>query len=301
MVADKSESVCYAKVETIRLRRHNSRTEEVLRSVPAAETKARIPQPAASGLSEEIRNQKVVQMLPLLHRIAKKMRVHLPPQVEVDDLVGAGAIGLIDAVQKFDASRNVKFESYAQHRIRGAMIDGLREMDTAPQSIRRKSKKAAATHRELEGKLCRPATDEEFASAQGVSLKEWYKTLHEMQALGVGWLRPTDESSTLHFIEETIPSNDEHDQFDMCYLREKREILNRALVALPTRERRILMLYYVHHLTMKQIAAELKVDESRVSQLHSATLLRLRTTVTLQLRAPRHSTVLANNNRNLAA
>ena len=301
MVADRFESERYAKVETIRLRKHSFPAEDVLQFVPASETKARIPQRVAFGLSEEIRNQKVVEMLPLLHRIAKKMRVHLPPQIEVDDLVGAGAIGLIDAVQKFDASKNVKLESYAQHRIRGAMIDSLREMDTAPQSLRRKSKKAAAAHRELEGKLCRPATDEEFASAQGLSLEEWYKAVHELQALGVGWFRPTDESSTLHFIEETIPSNDEHDQFDMCYLREKREILNRALGALPSRERRMLMLYYVHHLTMKQIAAELDIDESRVSQLHSATLLRLRTTVTLQLRAPRHSAVLANNNQRLAA
>lgn len=301
MASEKIDAECRATVETIRLRRHNFPSGEESDSASASHAVGALPPPAAADGTDEARNQKVLTMLPLLHSIAKRMRVHLPSHVEMDDLVGAGAIGLIDAVQKFDARKNVKLESYAQHRIRGAIIDSLRAMDCASRDQRKKSKKTEAAFRALEGKLGRAASDEEFARAQGITLSTWYRTIRELQALGLKWLRPTESSGQQHLTEETLTSHDGNSQFDLCYLREKREILNRALASLPCRERLILLLYYIRQLTMKQIGEQLDVNESRVSQLHSAALLRMRTTVMTLLRAPRHSAVAAGGQQELRA
>jgi len=240
-------------------------------------------------------------MLPLLHRIARNMRAHLPSHVEVDDLVGAGALGLIDAVRKFDANKNVKLQSYAQHRIRGAIIDSLRAMDGASRDMRGRNKKAEKSMRDLESKLGRPATDDELARAQGISLNAWYRTVRDLQASGIEWMRPTDAIGHRLFNQEDLPAEGQDTQFNLCYLREKREILNRALAGLPNRERLILWLYYARELTMKQIGGQLKIDESRVSQLHSAALLRLRGAVSALLRAPQHSAVLAHQYPTLKA
>ncbi|MGD0697193.1 MAG: FliA/WhiG family RNA polymerase sigma factor [Terriglobia bacterium] len=301
MANQKPEFERGAKVEVIRLRPHSFPPSGDPHFISASTEKGQAPPRSSSEPSDASRNRKVIEMLPLLHRVARKMRAHLPSHVEVDDLVGAGALGLIDAVQKFDASKNVKLESYAQHRIRGAIIDSLRAMDGASRDMRKKNKKAEAAFRELEGRLGRPATDDEFARAQGVSLKAWYKTIQELQALGVEWLRLTDSGSRQHFTEETLPCDGQDDQFDLCYLREKREIFNRALAGLSSRERLILLLYYVREQTMKHIGAQLNIDESRVSQLHSAALLRLRTTVMTLLRAPRHSALMAGDQQQFRA
>jgi len=289
------------KVEEIRLRPHNFPNQAAVKSSSAVDSSAEVACAVEPLPEDSARNHKVIEMLPLLQRVARKMRAHLPAHVEVDDLVGAGAIGLIDAVDKFDARKNVKLESYAQHRIRGAIIDSLRSMDGASRDQRKKSKQTEAAFRKLEGKLGRHATDEEFAQAQGISLKDWYRTVHELQALGLEWLRPSEPVLPQHSLDEMFASQSPDTQFDLCYQREKREILDRALAGLPPRERLILMLYYVRQLTMKEIAAQLRVDESRVSQLHSAALLRLRSTVMTLLRAPRHSDVWANEERRLAA
>jgi RNA polymerase sigma factor for flagellar operon FliA len=292
------------KVETIRLRQRSFLPEGNPKQSSGYGGKAHVL-PATLLESRDAtapgRDQKVIELLPLLHRIARKMRAHLPSHVEVDDLVGAGALGLIDAVRKFDVKRKIKLESYAQHRIRGAIIDSLRAMDGASRDMRKKNKKAEESYRELESSLGRPPTDDEMARAGGISLKAWHRTIRDLQPLGVEWLRPADSSGQQYFTEETIPAEYTHDQVDLCYLREQREVLNRALAALPGRDRRIIWLYYVRELTMKQIGEELGIDESRVSQLHSATLLRLRSAVTTLLRAPQHSAVLCDEYQNLKA
>lgn len=189
----------------------------------------------------------MIELLPLLHRIARNMRAHLPSHVEVDDLVGAGALGLIDAVRKFDTKRNVKLESYAQHRIRGAILDSLRAMDGASRDMRKKNKKAEESFRLLESRLGRSPTDEEMARAGGISLKAWHNTIRDLKPLGVEWLRPDDAIDQHHFTEDTLPAQDPHDQVDSCYLGEQREILNRALAVLQSRERLIIWLYYVRN------------------------------------------------------
>jgi len=234
---------------------------------------------AVESRVEAERNQKVIALLPLLNRIARKMRANLPLHIQVDDLVSAGSLGLVDAVDKFDPRRQVKIETYAQHRIRGAILDSLRSMDGATRDLRKKNRKAEEVHRVLETRLGHPATDQEMAQAQGTSLKKWYRTVEEIKPLGVEWLRPMGWVGVKPVLLETLVDRDAETQFDSCYRREQKEILARALGSLPQRERVIMCLYYARERTMKQIGAQLQIDESRVSQLHSAALARLRNAV----------------------
>ena len=271
---------------TLRLRPHNFLSASKARKVCAHGNGSRVPSTAHEARSEAERNRKVVELLPLLHKIARKMRAHLPANIQVDDLVGAGSLGLVDAVQKFDARKQVKIESYAQHRIRGAILDSLRSMDGASRDLRKKNKKAEQIHRELEARLGHPASDQEMARAQHVSLKKWYRTVREIQPLGVEWLRPMAFVGVKQLTAETMVATGQDNQFDLCYCREKREILSRALTSLTKREQLILSLYYTSDNTMKQIGARLKIDESRVSQLHSAALTRLRTAAQPLFQAP---------------
>lgn len=231
-------------------------------------------------------NERAAGLLPLLHRVARKMRAHLPGHIEVDDLVGAGSVGLVDALRKFDPRKQVKFESYAQHRIRGAILDSLRSLDGASRDMRRKIKNAEKVHQKLEARLGRPAGDQEMAQAQGISLKNWYRTVRDFQPLGVPWLQPMSFMAEPQPTVENLPAETLEDQFDLCYRREKIDILNRALTSLSVRERLIMSLYYARERTMKQIGSQLKIDESRVSQLHSAALVRLRNAVKSLIREP---------------
>jgi RNA polymerase sigma factor FliA len=263
------------------LRLHGHKFTAVGKTPRLSGTVNRGPRAAADNTrgTEAERNARAAELFPMLQRVARKMRAHLPAHVEVDDLVGAGSVGLVDAIGKFDPRKRVKIESYAQHRIRGAILDSLRTMDGASRDLRRKIKQAERVHHELEAKLGHPATDPEMARAQGLSLKDWYRTLRDFQPLGIDWLRPAGHVAE-QFAAENLPAAITEDQFDLCYRREKIDILNRALAGLSERERLIMSLYYARERTMKQIGSQLKIDESRVSQLHSAALVRLRIAVT---------------------
>jgi RNA polymerase sigma factor for flagellar operon FliA len=231
----------------------------------------------------------MVDLLPLVKRVAFQMQAHLPAHVDFNELVGAGVLGLIDAVRKFDARKHVKLETYARHRIRGAILDGLRSLDTASRDMRKKAKGAEKVYRELERKLGRQASDEEMAAGLGVSLGSWYRTVQELQPVGMDWLRPMEAAELKTPDPETLVADAEEDAFDQCYRSEQKAILNRALTFLSERDRLIMSLYYQQDLTMKAIAEKLGVDESRVSQLHAAALARLRARVSAMLRPTRQA------------
>jgi RNA polymerase sigma factor for flagellar operon FliA len=235
---------------------------------------------------EEGRQRLVVELLPLVRRIALKLRSGLPTHIELDDLVGAGSLGLLDAVCKFDAKKKVKIESYARHRIRGAMLDSLRSRDNASRGMRTKSKKVEKVYRDLQARLGEPAGDVEVAQELGISLGEWYRTIRELQGVGLDGLRPTVPVASKPPIQEALVAENQEDAFDRCYRLEQREILKSALARLPQRERLIISLYYEEPRSMKQIAAKLGLDQSRISQLHSAALVRLRKRVNTLLRGP---------------
>jgi RNA polymerase sigma factor for flagellar operon FliA len=212
-------------------------------------------------------------------KVALQMRERLPVHVELDDLISTGVLGLMDAVQKFDPAKQVTIEQYARHRIRGAILDGLRGLDAASRDMRRKNKNAERVYAQLEANLGRPPNDQEMASGLGLSLGRWYRTVMELTALGVDWLRPLASVGTQESafpIEDSLPADNVGHQFDACYHREQEEVLQRALGLIPERERQVVELYYHREMTMREIGERLGIDESRVSQLHSSALGRLR-------------------------
>ena len=265
--------------------------------------KGRYAAPMAPSHRQEWRHD-VIQMLPLVKRMAFKIREHLPAHVELDDLLGNGVLGLVDAVGKFDTAKRVKLESYARHRVRGGILDGLRGADPASRDMRRKSKRIQKVYHQMETKLGRPAADEEIAAALGLSLNDWHRTLNEIHGVGFdSGVRTLSAGPTSRrpSVEVSLVADHEADPFELCYRREQREIMIRALSHLPERERRILTLYYYQELTMKQIAERLNVDESRVSQLHSAALVRLKACVDSMLHRPLRASSRTANNLAMAA
>jgi RNA polymerase sigma factor for flagellar operon FliA len=239
-----------------------------------------VPAPQAEAARKKAEcDQLVVKLLPLVKRIALQVRERLPLHVEMDDLVSTGVLGLVDAVSKFDVRKRVKLESYARYRIRGAILDGLRGLDSASRDMRKKDKKAETVYRVLEARLRRPPNDEEMAGALGVSLAKWFRAVRELQTVGMDWLRPMGSvgvKESRPSSEEMVVADNQDHQFQSCYRREQRGILQRSLGRIPERERQVVQLYYDQELTMKEIGEKLGIDESRVSQLHSAALARLR-------------------------
>ena len=228
------------------------------------------------------REKLVVDMLPLVKRVALKIRKRLPAHVEVDDLLSDGVVGLVDAVAKFNPRKRVKLESYARHRIRGSILDGLRGADPVPRDLRRKHKDFQKLNQELEADLGRPVKDEEMAAGLGMTLAQWHHELNEIQSAGINCgartlsAGPTFMQTT---VEPAFLAGDDSNAFDLCYLREQREILSLSLSQLRERERQIITLYYQRGLTMQEIASRMKLDASRVSQLHAVAVVRLKAKV----------------------
>ncbi len=245
--------------------------------VPAAELLVREKQRA--------RNAHLTALLPLVKKLALGIRSRLPAQVELDDLVGDGVLGLMDAVEKFDASRRVRLECYARYRIRGAILDGLRALDPATREVRKKTRKVERIHQELLAHRGGPVGDEEMAEGLGVSLARWFQIQREIHRPG-GEEPVREEQSPLAADGGAAGGVEFETPFDFCYRREQREILGRALAGLPEQQRLVVSLYDLRGMTMKQIAVQLRVDESRISQLHSAALRGLREHVNILSQRP---------------
>ncbi len=245
----------------------------------------------------------LAEMLPLVQRVAFNIRKHLPAHIEVDELAANGVLGLVDAVAKFDPSKGVKLETYARHRVRGAILDGLRRADTASRDLRQKNKRIQTLYHELESKLGRHVRDEEMAKALGMNLGQWYRALNEIQNVGTDWdsrILSAGPTLKLQSTDPELLTDGRDDPFDLCYRREQHEILDNALSRLRSREREIITLLYRHGLTMKQIAARLHVDESRISQIHSVALGRLKASVDSVLN-PRQAKVSESHTLSMAA
>jgi len=230
------------------------------------------------------RGKLLVDMLPLVKRVALRIRKRLPAHVELDDLFSDGVLGLVDAIAQFDASKRVRLETYAQHRIRGSILDGLRSADPASRGLRCKNERIKKLYHELEVKLGRPVTDDEMAVVQGMNLAQWHRSLNEVQSVGFDVSArtlsagPTSRSVSRQ-IEPALLAGDDPTPFDLSYRHEQREILDRALSRLQKRDRQIVTLYHKQGLTMRQVAELMSVDESRISQLHAVALVRLKANV----------------------
>ena len=236
-----------------------------------------MPSLTKSAMTLAEREALIVETLPLIRQIAHKMAMKLPSTLETRDLVNAGVLGLLDAIHKFQPERGVKFKTYAEVRIRGAILDSLRSLDWAPRSLRKKGKDLSRTHAALSQRLGRSATDEEVSEAMGESLEDYYALVDQLHGLTVGSLEfSTDIDEKSEDRMNWYPddgSNDPHIRFEN---KEITKILNDALDSLPERERLVMSLYYFEEFTMKEIGAVLGVNESRVSQIHTSATIRLR-------------------------
>lgn len=229
---------------------------------------------------EAEREQLILDHLSQIKYIAQRISTKLPSHVELNDLVSAGVLGLLDAIEKFDPSRGVKFKTYAELRIKGAILDSLRNLDWAPRSLRKKSKDLEKVYRDLEQRLGRPATDKEVCDEMGISYEEFYELVDQIKGLNLGSfqeLAPQDDDRNSEPLVKYIPDAPQMDPFFLFHKSEIRGLLGGAIDLLPKKERLVVSLYYYDELTMKEIGKVLGVNESRVSQLHTKAMLRLRT------------------------
>jgi RNA polymerase sigma factor for flagellar operon FliA len=230
--------------------------------------------------SQELRDRLIVRYAPLVKYVAGRLAMGLPPTIDVDDLISYGVFGLINAIERYDPGRNVKFETYAIARIRGAMLDGLRAFDWIPYSVRQKAKELERAYSRLEARLGRSATDCELAAELGVTLGALGKMLLDIRALALGSLDETwngeDEEGNGLKPMEVIEDSSCEDPVDLVEFEERKRLLADAVQTLPERERLIVTLYYYEGLTAKEISRILGVSQSRISQLHSKAVMRLR-------------------------
>lgn len=216
---------------------------------------------------------------PLVKYVVDRISATLPKTVDVDDLQSSAVIGLYDAWEKFDATRGTKFETYAVWRIRGAVLDELRALDWASRTTRRKARKVEEVSRDLDQKLGRAASDVEIAEALGLDSQEFFRLSDEVQnAVHLSLERPQsgDESSEVMGLGEAIEAEENHDSLHSVELDEARAILLGAINHLPEQERLVVALYYYEELTLKEIGEVLGISESRVSQVHTKAIRRLR-------------------------
>ncbi len=231
--------------------------------------------------SQEVKEYLVRKYAPLVKYVAGKLAIGLP-NIDFEDLMDYGTFGLLDAIEKYDPEKGVKFKTYAITRIRGAIIDHIRQVDWVPRSIRQKAKEIESTIAELELKLGRPAEDEEIAEALGVSVEEFHKLLLEINKANtivssLDELRRVGKDNEEVAAIDIVKSDEETTNPEEIAIRQEvREMIEEALHSLPEREKNVLILYYYEDLTLKEIGEVLNVTESRVSQLHAKALVRLR-------------------------
>jgi RNA polymerase sigma factor FliA len=231
------------------------------------------------NLSVTERDELILQYAPWVKFIALRMASKLPAHIQAEDLISAGIIGLIDALDKFNPAREVQFKTYAQIRIQGAMKDELRALDWASRSMRQKVKRLEHAYATLEQEFGRPPSSEEVANSLGIKMDEFEEMLDDVKGTALVSLEELgqgpaseDKSSLL----EALLTRQDQDPLEMLNLQDLKKALTLAIAELPEKERLVLSLYYFEELTMKEVGNVLNLTESRISQLHTQAVLRLR-------------------------
>jgi len=227
------------------------------------------------GFELSERNQMVMEQLPQVRFIAQKIHARLPHHIPLEDLVNTGVLGLIEALAKFDPTRNVQLQSYARYRIQGAILDSLREQDWSPRLLRQKERQLEATRERLQTQLGRAPSQTELADALGVTDHQLQLLLRDLQGLEVASLQePTSLEG--HSLDEKMADTAEESPFVLCERAEMNGLLAKAMSKLPPRKRQAIDLYYFKGLTMKETGNRMGVCESRVSQIHSSAVASLK-------------------------
>ena len=226
-----------------------------------------------SKLSDDVRDEIVVDHLPLVKAIAIRVHENLPVHVDLDDLIHAGVLGLFDAVTKYDSTKNVAFHAYAKHRIKGAILDSLRQLDWASRDLRKRQKQVDSVTHDLSLKLGRNPTETEVANQLGVGLERWRRMQMEMRTVGLVSTTPNPDQERERTQEFAATPDYQPDR--MCERRQLQHTLAHAIGTLPERYQKVVFLYYTNELTMKEIGDVLGVNESRVSQIHKTALQKM--------------------------
>jgi len=225
------------------------------------------------------RDELILKYAPLIKYIAHRLAMRLPPHISTEVLISAGVIGLMDALNKYDPKKNVQFKTYAEFRVRGAMLDELRSLDWVPRSIRQKAAQLEKTFLTLERKRGGPVDDEEVAKELGLTLEEYYDLIREIKGISLLDLEGL-RYQIPQFVEDNfltlLIDEKENDPFHLLSLEELKKILARAIDELSPKEKTVISLYYYEEMTLKEIGAVLGFTESRICQIHTKAILKLR-------------------------
>jgi RNA polymerase sigma factor FliA len=237
--------------------------------------------PATEMMSEVERERLILEHLPQVRLIARRIQERLPKNISLDDLVSTGVLGLISAIDNFDPSHNVKLKTYAEYKIRGAILDSLRGLDWAPRQKRRKTKQIEAAILSAEQRLKSTPTEEDIAAELDISLEEYHEWLVEIRGLNIASLEFAGNEQgrdMLHF----LPDNEENLPSTLLEKSELERLLAESIGQIPEIEKTILGLYYQEEFTLREIAEVVRLHESRISQLKSQAILRLRARLAAQ-------------------
>ncbi|MGB7266633.1 MAG: FliA/WhiG family RNA polymerase sigma factor [Terracidiphilus sp.] len=230
---------------------------------------------AAPALSSE-QERVLLEHLPIVRYLARRIHERLPQHVDIEDLVSAGVVGLMDAFTKFDPEKKVQFRSYAQFRIRGAILDSLRTLDWSPRELRRKGRAVEETIRTLTARLGRAPGEAEIAAGMELGLDEYQQLLGDLKGLEIGTLHVERNENSGEEELAYVPGRPDEDPLFRCLRGELEERLTAAIANLPDRERLVMTLYYYEEMTMREIGLALGVVESRISQVHASAVVHLR-------------------------
>ncbi|NUM88973.1 MAG: FliA/WhiG family RNA polymerase sigma factor [Bdellovibrionales bacterium] len=250
--------------------------EQAERRPKAQDKKAAPKAKLVDGLTKD---EIVVKYASLVKYLAQKIAIRLPANIELDDLISAGVIGLMDACDKYDCTRDNKFKTYAEFRIRGAMLDELRAQDWVPRSVREKAKQLERVYAKIEQEKGRPATDPEVCEVMKITPEEYADLLAEVRSVSLinyddlNSLARADKKSLVGLVENGKMGN----PFAEVSRTNLKSMVEKAIAELPEKQRLVLALYYYEEMNLKEIGRVLEVTESRVSQLHTQAVLRLKT------------------------
>ena len=237
---------------------------------------AYLPSKKAKSYSQK-RQELIVKYTPLIKYIANRIAIRLPSHIDIEDIVHTGVLGLMDAIEKFDPTRGVKFETYAEFRIKGAILDELRAMDWVPRSVRKIATWLETTGAALEKKLGRPAHDEELAEAMDIEVDKLHELLSRAGGISLLSLEMViNKNDGKRPLMDFLAAKDDNNPVESMKLEEMRDIVADCIELLPEKEKLVISLYYYDELTMKEIGSVLKLTESRVSQIHTKAVMRLR-------------------------
>ncbi len=228
----------------------------------------------------DIRDQIVLEHAPLIRYIVNRIAVRLPSHIDLDDLHSTGVIGLMDAIEKYDPDKNCKFKTYAEFRIKGAILDQLRSLDWVPRSVRQKGRKLEKAYGDVEQRLGRSANEDEVADSLGLELDKFHTLINQVRGISLvnleeirGTNSDGDRAGTFADIIEDVNSEN---PFASLKLMETKHVISDTISSLPEKERLVISLYYYEDLNMKEIGSILGITESRVCQIHTKSVMRLR-------------------------